>query len=123
MPTQHIPWVTPKAMPELAGVEFSAVSANTITVPGVSGEADGYYNSGYVKPAGVQDFRMILDHTGDVLTLLLPFGTALTGLNVDVFAGCNHKIDGHCNTRFSNTGRHGGFPWVPTTNPFESGIT
>lgn len=101
----------------------SAVSGNTITIPGVSGQPNGYYNAGYVKPAGIQDFRMVLDHTGDVLTLLLPFGTAITGTNVDVFAGCNHDINGHCYTRFSNVDRYAGFPWVPTTNPFESGIT
>ena len=100
----------------------SAVSGNTITVTGASGEIDGYYNNGYVKPAGIQDFRMILDHTGDVLTLMLPFGEALAGTNVDIFAGCNLAIAGHCDTRFSNVARHGGFAFVPTVNPFESGI-
>lgn len=101
----------------------ASVSGNTITVTGATAQPDGYYNSGYVKPAGLQDFRMILDHTGDVLTLLLPFANALTGLNVDIFAGCDHDISGHCNTRFSNVGRHGGFAFVPKVNPFKSGIT
>lgn len=103
--------------------EVTAVSGNVITVTGANGQADGYYTAGYVKPAGVQDFRMILDHTGNDLTLLLPFGEALTGTNVDIFAGCNHKISGHCDTRFSNVGRFAGFAFVPKINPFETGIT
>jgi len=103
--------------------EVTAVSGNVITVTGANGQADGYYNSGYVKPAGVQDFRMILNHSGNDLTLLLPFGEALTGTNVDIFAGCDHAIAGHCNTRFSNVGKFAGFAFVPVINPWENGIT
>jgi len=99
------------------------VEENKITVTGASGQPNGYYNAGYVKPTGIEDFRMILDHTGDVLTLLLPFAEALTGTNVDIFAGCDHAVAGHCNTRFSNVGRHAGFAFVPTINPFQSGIS
>lgn len=96
---------------------------NTITVTGASGFANGYFNAGYVKPVGVSDFRSILDHTGDVLTLLLPFGESIVGLDVDVFPGCDHAIDGHCDTRYSNVGRFGGFAWVPETNIFQNGFT
>lgn len=102
--------------------EVTDVDGNTITVSGASGFSSGYFNAGYVKPAGVQDFRLILDHTGDVLTLLLPFGENIVGASADVYAGCDHLIAGHCNTRFSNVGRHAGFAWVPSKNPFNSGI-
>lgn len=103
--------------------EVTAIDGNTITVSGASGEADDYYNAGYIKPAGLQDFRMVLNHTGDVLTLLLPFSESIIGTNVDIFAGCNHAVSGHCNTRFSNVALFGGWPWVPVVNPFRSGIT
>ena len=102
--------------------EVTDVDGNTITVDGASGQPDGYYVGGFVKPAGLQDFRMVLGHVGDVLTLMLPFPDAILGANADVYAGCDHLIEGHCSTRFNNVGRFGGFAFVPTTNPFQNGI-
>lgn len=96
----------------------TAVNGNVITVSGASGEADGYYTAGFVTPTGLTDFRMVLKHVGDDLTLLLPFPVGLTGQTIDVFAGCNHMISGHCQTRFNNVIEHGGFAFVPKKNPF-----
>jgi len=100
----------------------TAVSGNTITVSGASGFANGYFNAGYVKPSTLDDFRMVLDHTGDVLTLLLPFPGSLVGIDVSAFAGCDHMIDGHCDTRYNNVIEFGGFAFVPEKNPFETEI-
>lgn len=95
---------------------------SVLTLDGASGFADGHFNGGFVKPAALSDFRLILGHIGDELTLLLPFPVSLIGGNVTAFAGCDHFISGHCLTRFTNVPDHGGFPYVPTVNPFESGI-
>jgi hypothetical protein len=103
--------------------EVTAVSDVTITVSGASGYADGYFNGGYISPTGSYDRRLILDHTGDVLTMLLPFHASPLGSNVDVYPGCDHIIDGHCDTRYSRVATNGGYTFVPTKNPFEKGLT
>lgn len=100
----------------------TAVSGNVITVAGASGQANGYYTGGFVTPTGLADFRMVLKHVGDELTLLLPFPIGLTGQSVDVFAGCDHKANGHCQTKFNNVIEHGGFAFIPTKNPFQTGL-
>ena len=100
----------------------SVVSGNTITVPGLNAHADGYWKSGYVKLNTVSDFRSVLDHVGNVLTLTLPFSDDVAGLAVDVFAGCDHVIDGDCQNKFNRVATNGGFAFGPTKNPFEKGL-
>lgn len=102
--------------------EVLDIDGAVLTLDGASGFADGHFNGGFIKPAAITDFRLILGHIGDELTLLLPFPTSLIGGNANVFAGCNHLISGHCLSRFTNVPDHGGFPYIPTVNPFESGI-
>lgn len=101
----------------------SSVSGNVITLPGASAKADGYYNGGYCTPTtGDQDFRLILNHVGNDLTLLLPFAVDVTGLDVQAFAGCNHDAFGDCATKFDNVIEFGGFAFVPNKNPFREGL-
>ena len=94
------------------------VTGNVITVTGADGEANGYYAGGFVKPDGLDDFRLILKHEGKELTLLLPFPIDVDGVDVDIYAGCDHKIDGHCQSRFDNVIEFGGFGFIPLKNPF-----
>jgi len=94
----------------------TAVSGNTITVDGASGQPDGYWTGGYVKPTAASDFRLVIAHSGNVLTLLLPFDSVL-GLDVQVFAGCDHTLN-DCANKFDNVQNYGGFAWVPNRNPF-----
>ena len=98
----------------------TAVSGRVLTVSGLSGSfADGFFDGGFVEVVGSSDFRMILSHTGNDLTLLLPFSTDPTTVNV--FAGCDHSI-ATCKAKFDNVINFGGFPFVPTRNPFQTGI-
>lgn len=95
----------------------SAVSGRTITVDGLlTAEGAGWSQGGYVDLAGV-DPRVILEQDGDTLTLMLPFNVVVLGQNVDVYAGCGHTIS-VCASKFSNDINFGGFPYVPTKNPF-----
>lgn len=101
----------------------SAVDGNVITLPGAGAEADGYYINGYCTPlVGVSDFRMIVDHVGDDLELLLPFPIDLVGQNVQAFSGCDRLIKGDCALKFDNVDRHGGWPFIPVKNVFASGL-
>lgn len=101
----------------------SAVNGDVITLPGANLQPDGYYTNGYCTPlTGVSDFRMVVDHVGNDLELLLPFPIDVTGANVQAFSGCNRLIEGDCATKFDNVGRHGGWAFVPDKNLFQSGL-
>tara|TARA_R110000803_G_scaffold20201_5_gene52222 strand:- start:387 stop:1214 length:828 start_codon:yes stop_codon:yes gene_type:complete len=98
----------------------SGVVGNVITLVGASAKTNGYFNGGYVsRLSGTPDFRMITDHTGDELTVLLPFAETVVGLSLQAFAGCDHKIDGLCSTRFDNVIEFDGYAFVPNRNPFD----
>lgn len=100
----------------------SAVSGNVITLPGANAQADGYWTAGYASPVGVDDFRLILAHSGNDLTLLLPFASDVDGQQVQIFAGCDHVLTGDCANKFDNVLEFGGFAFVPTQNPFQDGV-
>jgi len=94
---------------------------NVLTVSSIvsGGFADGDFASGYVEAIGTSDFRLIVGQTGNDLTLLTPFGTVPSTVNV--FRGCPHGIEA-CHDDFSNVINFGGFAFVPTRNPYQSGV-
>lgn len=101
----------------------SAISGNTITLPGASSQPDQFFRGGFCRPvSGDPDFRLILSHVGNVLTLLLPFHVNPVGLSVQAFAGCDHTVTGDCALKFNNVLRFGGFPFVPNRNIFQTGL-
>lgn len=104
-----------------SALTVSSVVGNIMTLTvGLSGVyADGFMNAGFVEFIGQSDFRLILDHTGNVLELQQPFSTNPTSVNV--FAGCGHSVS-VCSSKFNNVDRYGGFPFVPTKNPYSTGI-
>ena len=104
------------------GGSVTAVTDNVITVPGANTQPDGYWTGGWVKPDATSDFRLILAHSGNDLTLLLPFSSTVLGANVTFYAGCDHTFDGDCATKFDNVLNFGGFPFVPTKNVFITGL-
>lgn len=100
----------------------SAVSGINIVVDGASSRPDGFWAGSVAKPVGSNDPRMIVKHVGDTLTLILPFATSPLHQQVDLFAGCDRHIDGDCLNRHHNVPRHHGHPFVPTKNPFATGL-
>ena len=99
----------------------TAVSGITITVTGADANGDDHYTGGFVEISGSSDRRLIIDQTGTVLTLHLPFTVSPISTNVLVFAGCDHAIS-TCKTKFDNVDNFGGFAWVPSKNVFQTGI-
>lgn len=100
----------------------SAVSGNTITVTGAGAFPNSYFAAGRVELAGASDARLVLAHTGSILTLLLPFGTSPLGSTVTCFAGCAHDL-ATCFNKFNNVVNFGGFAFVPHKNPFQTGLS
>jgi uncharacterized phage protein (TIGR02218 family) len=73
---------------------------------------------GYVELPDGSDSRQILDQEADNLTLLLPFYDPVAGAEVNVYRGCDHTLT-TCKAVFNNVLNYGGFPYVPTVNPFQ----
>lgn len=99
----------------------TAVSGNTITVAGANVFPNGYFAAGRVETTGALDRRLVLAHTGSILTLLLPFGVNPLGSTVTCFAGCGHDPDS-CFSKFANVPNYGGFKFVPKVNVFKTGL-
>ncbi len=97
------------------------VDGNDITVSGAG--ASGFdFVSGYCRPVAEEDFRLVLAQSGDVLTLLLPFQNDHTGASLQVFAGCDHLIEGDCALVFDRVIDFLGFAFVPNKNVFQVGL-
>ena len=100
---------------------ITVVSGNEITVTGLlTAKGNGWGTGGFVSH-GVLDYRLLLEQSGDVCTLSLPFYADVLNSTLDVFAGCDKTI-GTCNSKFSNKDNYGGCPEVPTKNIFQTGI-
>lgn len=92
-----------------------------LTVADLGAYAAGWFQAGYVESIDTGDFRTVLDDDGaGGLTLLLPFPTAPTVVNV--FAGCDHTTGAGGCPKFDNGNNYGGFYIVPKRNPFQTGI-
>jgi uncharacterized phage protein (TIGR02218 family) len=101
----------------------SAVNGSIITVPGLSGTyVNDWFTGGMVSIPSLGDYRMVLDHAGNDLTLMLPFHANVVGVTVEVEAGCDYSLEGDCALKFDNVIEFGGFNWVPSKNPFTAGI-
>lgn len=98
----------------------SGVSNDTLTINGLAAKGDNWATGGYVALSG-GDFRLVVNHTGDTIRLLLPFPSSPIGQTVEVFAGCDHSIS-TCKSKFNNVENFGGFAWVPLKNIFSSGL-
>ncbi|KKL46134.1 hypothetical protein LCGC14_2348600 [marine sediment metagenome] len=101
--------------------EITLVSKDDITVTGAA--ASGFdFKGGYVKPTTSNDFRLVRKQVGDVLTLSLPFHLNELGSDAQVFAGCNHLIDGDCALVFDRVIDFLGFAFVANKDIWRSGI-
>lgn len=105
------------------GLVTGGGATTVVTVSGANGQPDGYWRGGYATPTvGTQDFRLIIAHSGNNLTLLLPFAVDVSNINLQIFAGCNHQLEGDCAVKFQNAINFGGFAFVPNKNIFATGL-
>jgi uncharacterized phage protein (TIGR02218 family) len=99
--------------------EVTALVGNIATVTIAGDNGNNYYSGGYVQYEydNRLERKMILRQIGLNLTLSgLPVGLT-GGMTVEIFPGCDHTL-ATCKNKFANTLNYGGFPWIPTKNPF-----
>lgn len=105
---QHVTTVT-----SISGFNLNVASLPWLDNEGAAGIIIG--------PGG--ESRMIISNTGTAVQVSYAFANLGIGDSVTIRKGCDHALEGHCQTRFSNTARFGGFPLVPDRNPFTTSLT
>ncbi len=88
-----------------------------VTVPAFAGMTHslrgGYFTRG-------DDVRMIIDHTGDVITLLSGIASLEAGDECSAVSGCQHTYAACAS--FNNVQNFMGFDLIPSINPFSGSI-
>jgi uncharacterized phage protein (TIGR02218 family) len=86
-----------------------------------------YFNGGRLTPSGSGKQRMMLNFQRPSagiysVKLMVPLDdTVSVDDTVTISAGCNRSAQ-VCNYRFNNSERYGGFPFIPTLNPFATDV-
>jgi uncharacterized phage protein (TIGR02218 family) len=86
----------------------------TLTASAFSTVASGVFTLG--KCQFGSHYRMVADHSGNILTLRYPMPNIVTGDTVIVTAGCDGLIE-TCVDSFANLSNFGGHPYIPQDNP------
>lgn len=91
------------------------ITGSDYTISGLSSYDDGYFGGGTIQVAN--DFRLILNHTGDVANLHIPFDARVyVGSEVVAFPGCDGAPT-TCLNVFDNLLNFLGMPYIPSHNP------
>ena len=108
-------------------VTISNISASgyVLTAPEFASKPNQYFRLGEIYFPDLGARCLIVDHTGNQITVKAVMIGLAVGANGRAVAGCNHVwklADGNwgdCKARFNNLDNFGGWPFVPTKNPYE----
>lgn len=101
------------------GGTVTSIAGTLLSVPAAAGYAVGHFAGGYATWAanGITEKRMIVGHNADAITLsAVPPGLAI-GDAIYLYPGCDRTLN-TCHAKFGNSANFGGFPFIPTKNPF-----
>lgn len=101
---------------------ITAINDNVITLSTTGGRPAGFFVAGEIFNTISNERRMIIAQSGNDISINFPFGTGKVGDTVEITAGCNHAFNGDCKNRFNNQINFGGFPYIPSDNPFTEGL-
>lgn len=86
----------------------------TLTSSDFGLQDDGYYTRGYVQWGDYK--RMIVDHSGDDITIRFSMPGLTSGESIDAYAGCDRQLK-TCVEKFDNLLNFFGHPFIPIDNP------
>jgi uncharacterized phage protein (TIGR02218 family) len=96
-----------------------SIAGTVVSVPAAAGFAPGHFAGGFAtwSASGITEKRMIVAHSADSITLAAPPPGLSVGATVVLYPGCDHTLS-TCENKFGNSANFGGFPFIPTKNPF-----
>jgi hypothetical protein len=107
------------ATPISATAEVIRSEGRQVELTGIPPAVAGRLAGGWLQElAGAR--HMIVSEWGSGVELLYPVALA-PGTLVDLVAGCDHSVQ-TCAARFDNLANYGGFPFIPSKNPFSTGV-
>lgn len=94
----------------------TSADGRNLVIGDAASQPNGYYTGGVIRNSdGV--WRLIANHVGTAITLSRGFKISPGGTTVSLYPGCD-KLKDTCINKFSNLANFGGFPHIPTINPF-----
>lgn len=91
-----------------------------IVISSIGGNPNQWAQFGELVHVATGERMQIIDQLDRTVTLQAPIPDLRDGDALTVSAGCAHDIV-TCHVKFTNQVNFGGFPQLPTTNPFEHG--
>lgn len=90
-------------------------AANWVTGTLIAAKPAGYFTGGILRFGTY--FKLIIDHKNSRIYMVSNIPTLRLGSSVTAIAGCDKSLT-TCDTKFGNYINYGGFPYIPTKNPF-----
>ena len=107
------------AVPRSATAEVIRSEGRQVELTGIPPAVAGMLAGGWLQtPTGAR--HMIVSEWGSGVELLYPVALD-PGTLADLVAGCDHSVQ-TCAARFDNLANYGGFPFIPSRNPFSTGV-
>ena len=100
-----------------SGAVLSISGGLAVAVAGAALKPEGYFTGGMLVSASGAS-RFIVGHVGDVVTMSRPLAELSGATAVDLYPGCDHLKE-TCKIKFNNLPNFGGFPYIPSRNPFD----
>lgn len=85
-----------------------------LTASAFGAQSNGYWTLGYVSFGDGE--TLIVDHTGNDISIMFPIDGLVDGNTVTVYPGCDGNVD-TCKDKYSNLSNFFGFPVIPIDNP------
>ncbi len=99
---------------------IDSVDPRIITVNSVGAEPDQTYRGGELLRDSDGEERTVLDQTGVIVSVDIPFRNLAVSNPMTLFEGCDHTI-ATCRTKFLNKDNFTGFPNIPAADVFRFG--
>lgn len=98
----------------------AAINRLALTIPDAASFADGWFTGGFITaPNG--EMRHITYHVGQDIRISREFSVNVAAQTLPMYAGCDHSKN-TCQVKFNNLPNFGGFPYIPSKNPFEGSV-
>lgn len=112
------------AFQEIATLDAMSVDRFSISSATFAGHPDGYYTGGkfsFDAGGGVIERRGVRAHVGDTITMTHPIPLLTAASTITINPGCAHT-KAVCQGTFGNLVNFGGFPYIPTINPYTNSV-
>ena len=102
--------------------QVTGIDLWTLLVADFIGQDMSKYVGGYIVNSRTGVRRNIVNIDNNAIFVDGMFSDVAIGDGVRLYPGCDHDIEGDCLKAYNNVINHGGFPFVPRSNPFRMGF-